>query len=123
MHGLTALQPIGIYSIPEISYVGASEVELTKNAVPYEVGVARYRELARGQIAGDSYGMLKLLVSTEDLKLLGVHIFGHDAGEMIQLVAIATRMQPRGADSTTMPIVGSCGLTIVTSRPSTNSCP
>ncbi len=46
-------------------------MELTKDAVPYEVGVARYRELARGQIAGDSYGMLKLLVSTEDLKLLG----------------------------------------------------
>jgi NAD(P) transhydrogenase len=55
--GITDLQPIGIYSIPEISYVGATEVELTKDAVPYEVGVARYKELARGQIAGDSYGM------------------------------------------------------------------
>ena len=61
--GMTDLQPIGIYSIPEVSYVGATEVDLTKNAIPYEVGVSRYRELARGQIAGDSYGMLKLLVS------------------------------------------------------------
>lgn len=83
--GITELQPIGIYSIPEVSYVGATEVELTKDAVPYEVGVARYRELARGQIAGDSYGMLKLLVSTEDLKLLGVHIFGTSATEMVHI--------------------------------------
>jgi NAD(P) transhydrogenase len=85
VHGLTALQPIGIYSIPEISYVGATEVDLTKQAVPYEVGVSRYRELARGQIAGDSYGMLKLLVSTDDLKLLGVHIFGSNATEMVHI--------------------------------------
>ncbi|OBB90654.1 Si-specific NAD(P)(+) transhydrogenase [Mycobacterium sp. 852002-40037_SCH5390672] len=83
--GITELQPIGIYSIPEVSYVGATEVELTKSSVPYEVGVARYRELARGQIAGDSYGMLKLLVSTEDLKVLGVHIFGTSATEMVHI--------------------------------------
>jgi NAD(P) transhydrogenase len=84
-HCMPELQPIGIYSIPEVSYVGATEVDLTKNAVPYEVGVSRYRELARGQIAGDSYGMLKLLVSTEDLKLLGVHIFGTSATEMVHI--------------------------------------
>ncbi len=83
--GMTELQPIGIYSIPEVSYVGATEVELTKASVPYEVGVSRYRELARGQIAGDSYGMLKLLVSTEDLRLLGVHIFGTNATEMVHI--------------------------------------
>jgi NAD(P) transhydrogenase len=83
--GMTELQPIGIYSIPEVSYVGASEVDLTKDSIPYEVGVSRYRELARGQIAGDSYGMLKLLVSTEDLKLLGVHIFGTNATEMVHI--------------------------------------
>ncbi|MGH3961347.1 Si-specific NAD(P)(+) transhydrogenase [Mycobacterium sp.] len=82
---MTELQPIGMYSIPEVSYVGATEVELTKDAIPYEVGVARYRELARGQIAGDSYGMLKLLVSTEDLTLLGVHIFGTNATEMVHI--------------------------------------
>ncbi|WP_099022790.1 Si-specific NAD(P)(+) transhydrogenase [Mycolicibacterium palauense] len=83
--GMMDMQPIGIYSIPEVSYVGATEVELTKDAVPYEVGVSRYRELARGQIAGDSYGMLKLLVSTEDLRLLGVHIFGTNATEMVHI--------------------------------------
>ncbi|AQA05842.1 NAD(P)(+) transhydrogenase [Mycobacterium sp. MS1601] len=84
-HAMTELQPIGIYSIPEVSYVGATEVDLTKDAIPYEVGVSRYRELARGQIAGDSYGMLKLLVSTEDLTLLGVHIFGTNATEMVHI--------------------------------------
>ena len=83
--GITDLQPIGIYSIPEVSYVGKTELELTRSAIPYEVGVARYRELARGQIAGDSYGMLKLLVSTTDLTLLGVHIFGTNATEMVHI--------------------------------------
>ncbi len=83
--GMSELQPIGIYSIPEVSYVGATEVDLTKDSIPYEVGVSRYRELARGQIAGDSYGMLKLLVSTEDLKLLGVHIFGTNATELVHI--------------------------------------
>jgi NAD(P) transhydrogenase len=83
--GMTELQPIGIYSIPEVSYVGATEVELTKDAIPYEVGVSRYRELARGQIAGDSYGMLKLLVHPEDLRLLGVHIFGTSATELVHI--------------------------------------
>src|SRR2546423_13561198 len=82
---LAALQPIGIYTIPEISYCGATEAELTSSSVPYEVGVARYKELARGQIAGDSYGMLKLLVSTDDRKLLGVHIFGTSATEMVHI--------------------------------------
>lgn len=83
--GITELQPIGIYSIPEVSYVGKTEVELTKDSIPYEVGVCRYRELARGQIAGDSYGMLKLLVSTSDRKLLGAHIFGTSATEMVHI--------------------------------------
>jgi len=66
LHGL---QPIGIYTVPEISYCGKTEAELTKEAVPYEVGISRYRELARGAIVGDSYGMLKLLVSTQDRTL------------------------------------------------------
>lgn len=83
--GMMDLQPIGIYSIPEVSYVGLTEVDLTKDSIPYEVGVSRYRELARGQIAGDSYGMLKLLVSTEDLKILGVHIFGSAATELVHI--------------------------------------
>jgi NAD(P) transhydrogenase len=78
-------QPIGIYSIPEISFVGRTEDQLTEACVPFEVGVSRYRELARGQIVGDSYGVLKLLVSPEDRKLLGVHVFGTGATELIHI--------------------------------------
>ncbi|WP_433337895.1 Si-specific NAD(P)(+) transhydrogenase [Spirillospora sp. CA-294931] len=79
------LQPIGIYTIPEISFVGRTEDELTESKVPFEVGVSRYRELARGQIIGDSYGMLKLLVSPEDRRLLGVHVFGTGATELVHI--------------------------------------
>ena len=82
---LQSLQPIGIYTIPEISYCGKTEQELTKEAVPYEVGMSRYRELARGAIIGDSYGMLKLLVSTEDRTLLGVHVFGTNATDLVHI--------------------------------------
>ncbi len=78
---LSDLYPIGIYSIPEISFVGKTEDELTESSIPFEVGVARYRELARGAIIGDSYGMLKILVSNDDRKLLGVHVFGTNATE------------------------------------------
>jgi NAD(P) transhydrogenase len=85
VNDMTKLQPIGIYTIPEVSFVGATESELTCDAVPYEFGVSRYRELARGQIAGDSYGMLKLLVSTETGELLGVHIFGTAATELAHI--------------------------------------
>ncbi|KOV82036.1 Si-specific NAD(P)(+) transhydrogenase [Nocardia sp. NRRL S-836] len=85
VHELTALQPIGIYTIPEISYCGATEAELTSSAVPYEVGISRYRELARGQIVGDAYGMLKLLVSTVDRKVLGVHVFGTGATDLVHI--------------------------------------
>jgi NAD(P) transhydrogenase len=82
---IIASMPIGIYTIPEISYVGRSETELTEAGIPYEVGVSRYRELARGQIAGDSHGMLKLLVSLDDRKLLGVHLFGTGATEGVHI--------------------------------------
>jgi NAD(P) transhydrogenase len=82
---LRGLQPIGIYTIPEISYVGMTESGLTEQAVPYEVGVSRYRELARGQIAGDSYGMLKLIVHTEDRSVLGVHVFGTNATDLVHV--------------------------------------
>lgn len=82
-HEITEYQPIGIYTIPEISYVGATEAQLTSSSVPYEVGLSRYRELARGQIVGDSYGMLKLLVHTETHELLGVHLFGTSATELV----------------------------------------
>jgi len=85
VNSLVDLQPIGIYTIPEISYCGQTEDALTSSNVPYEVGISRYRELARGQIIGDSYGMLKMLVSTETRRLLGVHVFGSQATEMVHL--------------------------------------
>jgi NAD(P) transhydrogenase len=85
VRGLQQLQPIGIYTIPEISFVGRTEDELTDARVPFEVGISRYRELARGQIIGDSYGMLKLLVSPDDRKILGVHVFGTGATEIVHI--------------------------------------
>src|SRR6266581_4253771 len=85
VHATDKLQPIGIYSIPEISFIGRTEDQLTKDCVPFEVGVSRYRELARGQIIGDSYGVLKLLVSPEDRTLLGVHVFGTGATELVHI--------------------------------------
>jgi len=85
VRGMHLLQPIGIYTIPEISFVGRTEDELTDQRIPFEVGVSRYRELARGQIIGDSYGMLKLLVSPEDRTILGVHVFGTGATEIVHI--------------------------------------
>jgi NAD(P) transhydrogenase len=82
---MSELLPFGIYTIPEISYVGRTEEELTEAAVPYEVGVSRYRELARGQILGDTYGMLKLLVSPTDRTVLGVHALGTNATEVVHI--------------------------------------
>jgi NAD(P) transhydrogenase len=82
---MSELVPVGIYTIPEISYVGRTEEELTEAAVPYEVGISRYRELARGQILGDTYGMLKLLVSPEDRTVLGVHALGTNATEVVHI--------------------------------------
>jgi NAD(P) transhydrogenase len=84
-HSMSELLPFGIYTIPEISYVGRNEEELTEASCPYEVGISRYRELARGQILGDSYGMLKLLVSLEDRTLLGVHVLGTGATELVHI--------------------------------------
>ena len=77
--------PIGIYSIPEISMVGATEHELTGSKVPYEVGVARYREIARGQILGDESGFFKMLFHRGDRRLLGVHIIGTGATELLHI--------------------------------------
>ena len=84
-HSMEELLPFGIYSIPEISYVGRTERELTDDAVPYEVGIAHYRELARGQIIGDSHGLVKLLVSPQDRTVLGVHAFGAGATEVVHI--------------------------------------
>ncbi len=85
LHEVGELHPIGIYSIPEISFVGRTEEQLTHDNVPFEVGVSRYRELARGQIIGDSYGVLKLLVSLDTHSLLGVHVFGTGATELVHI--------------------------------------
>jgi NAD(P) transhydrogenase len=85
VHSMESLLPFGIYSIPEISFVGRTERELTDAAVPYEVGVAHYRELARGQILGESHGLVKLLVSPENGTLLGVHAFGTGATEVVHI--------------------------------------
>ena len=79
------LFPFGIYTIPEISIVGANEEELTEQGVPYEVGKAQYREIARGQILGDSTGVLKLIFHLETRKLLGVHIIGEGASELVHI--------------------------------------
>jgi NAD(P) transhydrogenase len=82
---MSAHFPIGIYAVPEISMVGAPEHELTKAKVPYEVGVARYREIARGQILGDDSGFFKMLFHREDRRLLGVHIIGTGATELLHI--------------------------------------
>jgi NAD(P) transhydrogenase len=79
------LLPFGIYAIPEISFVGPTEEELTATGTPYEVGISRYRELARGQILGDTHGMLKLLFSPTDRRLLAAHVLGTGATELIHL--------------------------------------
>jgi NAD(P) transhydrogenase len=77
--------PVGIYAIPEISMVGLPEHELTQRKVPYETGVARYREIARGQILGDDSGMFKMLFHREDRRLLGVHAIGTGATELVHI--------------------------------------
>ena len=83
--GVQDLLPFGIYTIPEISIVGKTEAELTRDRVSYEIGMARYSETARGQIVGDSTGRLKLLVDTKTRDLLGVHIIGEGASELIHI--------------------------------------
>jgi NAD(P) transhydrogenase len=79
------LFPYGIYTIPEISMVGATEQSLTQAGVPYEVGLARYREIARGQLISDPHGILKLLFHQESRRLLGVHAIGTGATELIHI--------------------------------------
>ena len=79
------LFPVGIYSIPEISMVGKTEAQLTEEGVPYEAGIAQYREIARGQLLGDDGGMLKLLIHEEDRRILGVHAIGTGATELIHI--------------------------------------
>ncbi len=82
---LPELFPFGIYSIPEISFIGKNEELLTREAVPFEAGVAHYKEIARGQLVGDDAGKLKLLIHQKTHKILGVHIIGTGATELIHL--------------------------------------
>ena len=77
--------PVGIYAIPEIAQVGMTEEQLTTAGVAYESGVARYSEIARGAIIGDEFGVLKLLFSPHDRRILGVHIFGSQASELVHI--------------------------------------
>ncbi len=77
--------PYGIYTIPEISIVGKTEQELTKAKVPYEIGLSRFEELAKGQMLGVEAGLLKLLFDPKTKKLLGVHIFGERATEIVHI--------------------------------------
>jgi NAD(P) transhydrogenase len=85
LHSNPATYPYGIYTIPEISFIGKTEEQLTDEDVPYEVGVAYYREIARGQIRGDTTGRLKLIFHRETREILGVHIIGEGAAELLHI--------------------------------------
>ncbi|NDB17214.1 MAG: Si-specific NAD(P)(+) transhydrogenase [Gammaproteobacteria bacterium] len=83
--GGIGLFPYGIYTVPEISTIGKTEDELTAAGIAYEIGKANYREISRGQIIGDRTGLLKIIFSPDDRKLLGVHIMGEGASELIHI--------------------------------------
>ncbi|PYT99150.1 MAG: Si-specific NAD(P)(+) transhydrogenase [Acidobacteria bacterium] len=88
-----AAYPYGIYTIPQISFIGKTEEQLTQEDVPYEVGMAYYREIARGQISGQTEGRLKLLFHRETLELLGVHIYGEEAAELLHIGQAVFRLK------------------------------
>jgi NAD(P) transhydrogenase len=77
--------PVGIYAIPEVSMVGATEEQLTAKKIPYESGIARYKEISRGAIRGDEQGMFKMLFDRDSGKLLGCHCIGSGATELIHV--------------------------------------
>lgn len=85
VHSMPDLFPYGIYSVPEISMVGKTEKQLTDAGIPYEAGIAQYSELARGQLLGDTSGMLKLLIHQENHRILGVHVIGTGATELVHI--------------------------------------
>jgi NAD(P) transhydrogenase len=85
LHTDPAAYPYGIYTIPEISFVGKTEEQLTGEDVPYEVGLAYYRETARGQIRGDTTGRLKIIFHRETREILGVHIIGEGSSELVHI--------------------------------------
>ncbi len=77
--------PMAVYTIPEISYVGKTEKEVQQENIPYLIGRAHFKDSARGQIIGDAQGLLKLIIDTRNEKLLGVHIVGEQASELIHI--------------------------------------
>ncbi len=84
-HHAPELLPYGVYTIPEMSMVGRTEQELTDKKIPYEFGVARFEELAKGQMLGVDEGMLKILFDPKTLAILGVHVFGESASEIVHI--------------------------------------
>jgi NAD(P) transhydrogenase len=85
LHSTPDHYPYGIYTIPEISFIGKTEEQLTEEDVPFETGIAYYREIARGQIRGDTTGRLKLIFHRESRLILGVHIIGEGATELVHI--------------------------------------
>ncbi|MBL4702253.1 MAG: Si-specific NAD(P)(+) transhydrogenase [Phycisphaeraceae bacterium] len=85
IHSMPELFPFGVFTIPELSMVGKTEQQLTKEGIPYEAGIARYSVVARGQLLGDAIGMLKLLIHQETRKIVGVHCLGTGATELIHI--------------------------------------
>src|SRR5262249_47419617 len=85
MTSMPELFPYGIYAIPEVSMVGKTEAQLTADGVPYESGIAHYREIARGQLLGDETGMLNRLIHREPRRLLGAHAIGAGATDLIHI--------------------------------------
>ena len=97
LSSLPRLLPYGIYTLPECSMAGETEESLQKNQIPYYPGKAKYAENARGQIAGDIHGFLKLLFAAEDMKLLGVHAIGEQSTEIVH-IGLSAMMLGAGAD-------------------------
>ena len=94
-HHFPDVFPVGIYTVPEISCVGPTEEELQEKGIHYEVGRASYHEIARGPIAGDTTGMIKLLFHAETLEVLAAHIVGTNATEIIALGQMAINFRAR----------------------------
>ncbi len=90
--------PTGIYTSPEISSIGRTEKELTEQKVPYEVGRAMFRSIARAQITGHTVGMVKILFHVDTLQILGIHCFGQQAAEIVH-IGQAIMSQPAGANT------------------------
>jgi NAD(P) transhydrogenase len=88
------LMPIGIYTMPEVSSIGKTQEQLTKEKIPYEVGRAYFRSIARAQILGQAHGMLKIIFHIDSLEILGIHCFGENASEIIHIGQAIMSQQP-----------------------------